>query len=124
MRKLGVTKTILLQIFLALESTLDVIEAYNSVQNVVETLELVKREVDDYHTRWCSNAVELAAKVEVVPTMPRITATMKHRAKIPAENEEIYFKRNLTIPLFRRGILFHCTNVNVMTDLVDFVKFC
>ena len=124
MRKLGITKTILLQVFLALESTLDVIEAYNSVQNVVETLELVKTEVDDYHTRWCSNTVELAAKVEVVPTMPRIIATMRHRAKIPAENEEIYFKRNLTIPLVRRGILFHRTNVNVMTDLVDFVKFC
>ena len=38
-------------IFLDLESTLDVIEAYNSVQNVVETFELIKREVGDYHTR-------------------------------------------------------------------------
>ena len=99
MRKLGVTKTILLQIFLALELTSDIIEAYNSVQNVVETLELVKKEVDDYHTPWYSNAVELAAKVEVVPAMQRITATMRHRPNIPAENKESYFKRNLTIPL-------------------------
>ena len=81
-------------IFLDLESTLDVIEAYNSVQNVVETFELVKREVGDYHTRWCSNAVELAAKVEVVPTMLRITATMRHHANIPADNKESYFKRS------------------------------
>ena len=46
-----------------------------------------------------STAVELAAKVEVVPTMPRITATTRHRANIPAENKESYFKRNLSISI-------------------------
>ena len=47
MRRLGITETILPKFVLALESTLDVIEAHNSVQNVIETLELVKKEVDD-----------------------------------------------------------------------------
>ena len=60
---------------------------------------MVKKEEDDYHTRWYSTAVELSAKVEVVPTMPRITLTMRHRANIHAENEESYFNRNLTIPI-------------------------
>ena len=60
--------------------------------------------MDDYHTRWYSTAVELSAKVEVVPTMSRITATMRHRANIHsanahAENEESYFIRNLIIPI-------------------------
>ena len=60
--------------------------------------------MDDYHTRWYSTAVELSAKVEVVPTMSRITATMRHRANIHranmhAENEESYFNMNLTIPV-------------------------
>ena len=97
--EISITKTILLQIFFALELTLDVTEAYNSVQNVAETPKLVKKEVADYHTRWYSNAVELAAKVEVVPTVPKITATMRHCANIHAENEESYFKKNLTIPI-------------------------
>ena len=97
MRKLGITKTILLKIFLALESTLDVTEAYNSVQNVVETLQLVKRDVHDYHTRWYSNAVELAAKVEVVPTMPRITATMRHRANTLAQKMKKANSRGISL---------------------------
>ena len=74
-------------------------EAHNSVQNIIETLQFVKKEVDDYHTQSYSTAVELAAKVEAVPTKPRAAATMKHRANIPAENQESHFKRILTIPI-------------------------
>ena len=55
--------------------------------------------MDDYHTQSYSTAVELAAKVEAVPTKPRAAATMKHRADIPAENQESHFKRILTIPI-------------------------
>ena len=97
--RLGITKRIFPWIVLALESTLDVIEAHNSVQNIIETLELVKKEVDGYHAQWYSTAVELAAKVEAVPTKPKTTASLRRRANIPAENEESHFKRNLTIPI-------------------------
>ena len=97
MRRLGITEIILPKIVLALESTLDVIEAHNSVKNVIEAIQLVKKEVDDSHDGRDSAALEVAAKVKVVLTMPRIAATARHHANIPAENEESYFKRNLTI---------------------------
>ena len=82
-----------------LESTLGVVQAYNSVQNVIETLEDVKEKVSDYHAKWYKSAVELAEKINVTPKIPRIAASMRHHSNIPAENEEIYFRRNLTIPV-------------------------
>ena len=99
-------------------------EAHNSVQNIIETLQFVKKEVDDYHMQWYSTAVKLAAKVEVVPTKPRTAATMRHRANIPAENQESHFKINFTIPIYRQGILFHRKNINVMTGVVVFINLC
>ena len=56
-----------------------------------------KKEVGDSHNGRDSTALEVAAKVKVVPTMPKIAATARHHANIPAENKESYFKRNLTI---------------------------
>lgn len=80
-------------------STKCVVEAYISVSNVIETLEGVRLNINHYHANWYKTATELAESVGVKPSLPRLTAKMKHRSNIPGEDEEVYCRRNITVPV-------------------------
>ena len=61
--------------------------------------------------QWFQSAQELAASIGINPSMPRITAYMRHRSNIPGDDEETYFRRNITIPCINEvclceGLLF------------------
>lgn len=73
-------------------------ESYESVANVIETLNQVKVKIDDYNMKWFKEAENMAKQIGVTPSMPRIVTTMQHRWNAPAKNEEEYFRRNVVIP--------------------------
>ena len=87
-----------------LVSTLAVVEAYESVSTVIETLEAVRISVTKYHDKWYNDAVTLAVSVDVTPNMPRICANQIHRTYIPAENVSEYYRRTITLPVLNEVI--------------------
>ena len=44
-------------------------------------------------------AVTLPSDISVEPELPRIVTTMRHRSLNPAENGQIHFRRNVTLPV-------------------------
>ena len=75
------------------------VEAYESVSTVIETLEAVRISVTKYHDKLYNDAVALAVSVDVTPNMPRICATQIHRTNTPAENVSEYYRRTITLPV-------------------------
>ena len=47
---------------------------------------------------WFNKAVEMAARIEVTPCVPRSVGHQTQRNNVPASNPEEYFKRAITIP--------------------------
>ena len=97
--------------FICLDSTKSIVESYESVANNIETLNGVRHNIDKFHHQWFQSAQELAASIGINPSMPRITAYMRHRSNIPGDDEETYFRRNITIPCINEvclceGLLF------------------
>lgn len=92
--------------YLYSDSTISVVEAYGSITDAIETLSGVKLNIDTYHKKWFKSAIDLAASIGTEPKMPRITNSMQHRSNIPGENEEIYFKRNITLPCLNEVFAF------------------
>lgn len=69
------------------------------VSLVVMTLEGVRLNIDYHHAKWFKIATDVAESVGVNPSLPRMTATMKHRSNVPGEDEEVYCRRNNTVPV-------------------------
>ena len=77
---------------------MSIVEAYKEVSNVIETLKGVQINVVKYHKLWYTEAVELAAKIGINPKCPRvISGSMAHRDGTPANTEEEYFRRTITV---------------------------
>ena len=74
-------------------------ESYEAVSNVIETLKAVKINIDREHKKWFSDALELAASINVKPCLPPIVSSMKHRSNIPGKDEEEFYRRNISIPI-------------------------
>ena len=50
-----------------------IVEAYESVATVVETLNSVRLNSEEYNSKWFQKAVDIAKDVGVVPLKPRTT---------------------------------------------------
>ena len=67
------------------------IELITSLKNAVNT---ARNKIDDYHGIWYGKALNLAAKINVEVSLPRICS--RH---VPASDASEYYKRTLTIPV-------------------------
>ena len=77
---------------------LDIYEAYQRVDETVSCLQSYRTNVDEFHSR-CYAEVKLVAKeISSVEERPRTVRSQQHRANVPAESTEEYFKRSITIP--------------------------
>ena len=76
----------------------DVIHAYNSVNNVILTLNDVRANVDGKFKDWFSQACKMAEKVGVQPSTPRTCGRQQHRQNLPADTPEEYYRRTLMVP--------------------------
>lgn len=59
----------------------------------------VRDQINFYHDTWYSQAVALAAEVDIEEKMPRIASRQTTRCNLPASNASEYYKRVITVPL-------------------------
>ena len=70
--------------------TLAIVEAYESVADVIGTLRGIRLSVDAKHHDWYQKAVELAATVGVAPNKVRTCNIQIHRENVHANTIDGY----------------------------------
>ena len=76
----------------------DIRAAYKLVSEVQMNLELLKTNCEEQFHLWFIKVKTLADELDIAVSTPRITARQVHRANIPADSPEEYYRRNLMIP--------------------------
>ena len=76
----------------------DILVAYEHVSDVLTELELLKINCDEeFHSRF-DEIKDFANKLSIPVTTPRISSRQVHRANVPADSPEVYYRRNVMIP--------------------------
>ncbi len=76
----------------------DVLTAYEHVSAVQQELELLKVNCEDEFHAWFEEIKSFAESLDISVSIPRITSRQVHRANIPADTPEVYYRRNIMIP--------------------------
>ncbi|XP_038159310.1 THAP domain containing 12b [Cyprinodon tularosa] len=84
--------------------TLHVFSAVNSLTAVLYSLNEVNDNIDVYHEFWYSEAVSLAALMDIPVSIPRLFVRKQRAADLGEIQAETYFKEYVTIPVIR-GIM-------------------
>ena len=80
------------------KKTLDVLSAYERVSDVQLEMELLKTNCEaEFHT-WFEEIKAFADSLDIPVSTPRYTSRQVHRANIPADSPEVYYRRNIMIP--------------------------
>ena len=77
---------------------LDIYEAYQRVDETISCLQSYRTNVDEFHSRCYAEVKQVAEEISSVEERPRTVRSQQHRANVPAESTEEYFKRSITIP--------------------------
>ena len=77
---------------------LDIYEAYQRVDETISCLQSYRTNVDEFHSRCYAEVKLVAEEISSVEERPRTMRSQQHRANVPAESTEEYFKRSITIP--------------------------
>ena len=79
---------------------LDVLGVYRAVDNVLESLEDCRKNIDEKHNEWFKEAVDFGEKfLDVEPKIPRAPGKSLLRENHKSEDAEEYYKLTCTIPL-------------------------
>ena len=76
----------------------DVLVAYEHVSDVLLDLELLKTNCEEEFHSWFDEVCTLAGELNIPVSCPRITSRQVHRANVPADTPEAYYRRNIMIP--------------------------
>lgn len=57
----------------------------------------VRTQIDEYHQKWCTEAIELAQSVHINESKPRTVGRQMNRANPPSDSVSDYFKKSCTI---------------------------
>ena len=79
--------------------SIDVVEAFNEVESVVNDLGAVRSNIDSEFDTICNQAMRMAERMNVTPSTPRIAQRQMHRDNIEAANPKEYYKRVIAIPI-------------------------
>jgi len=97
---------------------MDLVRAKDLIAQLKMVLREMQRDIDREHNRLYNEAVTLAARVGVQPSMPRVVQRQVHRANAQAATPEAYYRINLTA-----AFLDHCTQ-HIDRRFVDEVYSC
>lgn len=73
-------------------------QAYTDVQTVKETLQEVRKNIENYHRVWFATVQELAQLLDVEIKKPRSCVRQQNRNNVESESAEVYYRRAFTIP--------------------------
>ncbi len=79
-------------------STFDVVASNQKVTLLFVTLQRIRREISELHTKWYSEAENLASSIDVAPSKPRTAQRQVHRANMPSDTVSQYYERAVTLP--------------------------
>ena len=77
---------------------LDIFEAFQRIDETIACLRGYRTNVEEFHSRCYVESKLVAEEIGSVEEQPRTVQRQKHRANVPAESTEEFFKRNITIP--------------------------
>ena len=76
---------------------MDIVRAFQMVHSVKLALQDVRDEVDQDHSKWFQQAINLASGHGVEPPVPRTCKRQTQRENTEANGPEEYYRRTLTI---------------------------
>ena len=79
--------------------SIDVVEAFNEVESVVNDLGAVRSNIDTEFDTAYNQAMRMAEKMYVTPSTPRMVQRKMHRDNNEAANPKEYYKRVIAIPI-------------------------
>ena len=79
-------------------SHLDVTESVSQVNIMMKSLQTARLQIDQYHSLWFTDAVEIAEKVDAVIRSPRTCSSQIYRGNVSHKDVNDYFRLNIAIP--------------------------
>ena len=77
----------------------DIVKAYREIEFVQSTVQSARDDIDNFHARVYSTALQVARSVQVDEHVPRTTGRQQHRNNVPFTSISEYFRLSLTTPL-------------------------
>ena len=78
--------------------SVELIEAYHSVELVIESIKKIRLKVEEYNKSWFRGIQKIADKLAIEIKKPRSCCRQMNRSNVSADSPEEYFRRSLTIP--------------------------
>ncbi len=76
----------------------DILSAYDLISDVQMELGLLRTNCDEEFHSWFAEIEAFASRLDIPVSMPRIISRQIHRANVPAESPEVYYRRNIMMP--------------------------
>ena len=80
------------------QRSIDAKAAYDSLSDVIGVIKNLRSNVESKHVDWFKKAAALASTLDVPVSKPRTTGRQRHRNNVPAETDEVYYRRSVTAP--------------------------
>lgn len=80
-------------------SNLDIFDGIHLIESLKSLCSKVRTQIDEYHQKWYTEAIELAQSVQVNECKPRTVGRQINRANPPSDSVSDHFKKSCTIPI-------------------------
>ena len=77
----------------------DIVKGFDLIGSLIDLFANVRHDTDNYHEKWCKEALELAKILNIVEVIPRVCSKQMLRENYPSNSSSEYYKLSLTIPL-------------------------
>ncbi|XP_054716924.1 zinc finger MYM-type protein 1-like [Uloborus diversus] len=81
------------------QEDLDIATATGAVEDVMEVLTKLRENADEEFSSIFQKVIEICKTIGLEVKIPRFTVKQTQRGNVPAENAEMYYRRNVFLPL-------------------------
>ena len=90
-----------------LGKSIDIASAGGLIRGTEQSLQLMRDNIDSMNKDWFRSATDMASKINLPVTLPRLCGRQRHRANTPATSEMEHLSRTIAIPYLGRFIPYH-----------------
>jgi len=80
------------------KKTHNVLTAHEHVSDVQLEIQMLQTNCEEEFHAWFEEIKAFADSLDIPVRAPRISSRQTHRANVPAESPEVYYRRNVMIP--------------------------
>ena len=77
----------------------DIVKGFDLIGSLIDLFANVRHDTDNYHEKWCKEALELAKILNIVEVVPRVCSKQTLREIYPSNSSSEYYQLSLTISL-------------------------